>query len=95
MLWREYLRFKGRGFSDFLSEVAVTIRGKPGDERDEFVVMVRTILRELELKPVVTFAPADRGGPNPQLVINDETIVRGFPHRDRFKTAIVKSTSHW
>lgn len=95
MLWREYLRFKGRGFSDFLSEVAVTIRGKPGDERDRFVMMVRTILRELELKPVVTFAPAERGEPNPQLVINDETIVRGFPHRDRFKTAIVKSTSHW
>lgn len=95
MLWREYLRHKGRDFSEFLSEVAVTIRGEPGGRRDEFVEMVRTILGTLELKPRLTFQAADPEGPNPQLVINGETIVRGFPHRDRFKAAIIKSTSHW
>ncbi len=95
MLWREYLRYKGRDFSEFFSEVPVTVRGEPGEERDRFVATMTSILGELELKPSVAFAAADPEGPNPQLVINNETIVRGFPLRDRFKTAIVKSTSHW
>jgi hypothetical protein len=95
MLWREYLRHKGRDFSEFLSEVPVTIRGEPGGRRDEFVAMVRSVFGGLELKPRLKFQAADPEGPNPQLVINGETIVRGFPHRDRFKAAIVKSTSHW
>lgn len=95
MLWREYLRYKGRDFNDFFSEVAVTVRGEPGEERDRFVEMMTSILGELELKPSIAFAAADSGGLNPQIVINDETIVRGFPLRDRFKAAIVKTTSHW
>ena len=36
-LWREYLRFKGRDLRPFYSEIDVTVRSEPGDERDRFV----------------------------------------------------------
>lgn len=94
-VWREYLRYQGKDFGEFLSEVEVVIRGDAGDDRDRFVEMTREVLRTFELKPVPTFEPASPEGPNPQLVINDDTVVRGTHSRTSFKTAVRKSISHW
>jgi len=94
-VWREYLRGKGEDFSSFYSEVPVAVRGNPGEERDRFVEMVRSVLAEFELRPVVTLAPAVDDGPNPQLGIGGETIVRGMPSRQQLKLAVRQSMSDW
>ena len=39
--WRESRRRRGRDFSAWYSELPVTVRGAPGDERDRFVVLDR------------------------------------------------------
>jgi hypothetical protein len=94
-VWREYLRYKGQDFRDFLSEVEVVIRGDAGHDRDRFVEMTHEVLRTFELKPVPRFEPASPEGPNPQLVINDDAVVRGMQTHASFKTAVRKSISHW
>jgi hypothetical protein len=94
-VWREYLRHKNEDFSEFYSQIDVTVRGEPGEERDAFVDVLRSVFAELELKPTVTFAPASDDGPNPQLIINDEVIVRGLRSRYSFKSAVHKSISGW
>jgi hypothetical protein len=94
-LWREYLRYKGEDFSDFYTEVAVTVRGEPGAEREQFVKMLCSILAEFELKPVVTFSASEQEGRHPQLVIDGETIVRGLQNRSSFRTAVSKSITDW
>ena len=43
----------------------------------------------------VTLAPELENQPGPQLVIDDETIVRGLQSRQRFKSAIHRSISDW
>ena len=94
-LWREFLRHTGKNFSEFYTEIPVTVRGDAGQERDRFVEMTRSVFAGLELKPVVSLETPDRSGPNPQLIVNDETIVRGLLHRNDFKTAVHKSVSGW
>lgn len=94
-IWREYLRHKGEDFSEFFSAVDVTVRGDHDDERDRFVKMLRSVLGDFELTPTIRFAPPGQAGPNPQLVIDDEIIIRGPQSRHDFKTAIRKSISDW
>ncbi len=94
-VWREYLRSRGEDFSEFYSEVQVTVRGEPGEERDQFVELLVSVLAEFELKPIVTVAPAVEGGPSPQLGIGEDTIVSGMPSRQRLKLAIRQSISDW
>ena len=62
--WREFLRHRGRDFSAWYSEVPVTVRGAPGDERDRFADLVTAVLSAHELRPVFTFGI---GGRRPEL----------------------------
>lgn len=94
-LWREYLRFQGEDFSAFLSEIPVTVRGKPGEPRERFVESVGSVLAELELRPVISYSPPEGQGPSPQLVIDDQLIVAGLLSRAEIKAAVDKSLSGW
>ena len=94
-VWREYLRGRGEDFSGFYSEVPVTVRGEAGDERDRFIGLVRGVLAELELRPMLTVTPAVRGETNPQLDIGGATIVRGMPSYRALKQAVRQSLSDW
>jgi hypothetical protein len=94
-LWREYLRSRNEDFSEFFSEIEVTVAGEVGEKRDGFLELLNTVFTEFELKPVVAFAPPSEDGPNPQLIIDDEIIVRGLQSRHSFKAAIHKSISDW
>jgi hypothetical protein len=94
-VWREYLRHRGEDFSEFYSEVPVTVSGEPGEELDRFVDLVRSVLAELELRPVVAVAPAIGGGPNPRLEIGEATIVQGMPSYGVLKQAVRQSLSDW
>jgi hypothetical protein len=94
-IWREYLRYKGEEIRPFYSEIEVTVVGEPGADRDGFVEMMRSVLGDFELKPVIAYAPPRAGDPDPRLVIDDETIVRGLQSRRSFKSAVHKSISDW
>lgn len=94
-LWREYLRYRGEDFSEFLSEIEVTVKGGEDERREAFVETLGSVFREIELKPAIAFAPPADPGPNPQLVINDEVIVRGMQSRQAFKTAVRRSITDW
>jgi hypothetical protein len=94
-LWREYLRFLGKDFSDFLSQIEVTVRGEPGEDRDRLAGLCATVLADFELRPVFEFTDADDDGPDPQLVIGDETVARGVPSRKSLKAIIRQRLSDW
>jgi hypothetical protein len=94
-LWREYLRHRGADFRDFFSQVQVTVRGEPSEERDRLVAMATSILAEFELKPEFGFEPCKSGETGVRLLIGDHEIVRGCPTADRFKLAVRKSLSDW
>jgi hypothetical protein len=94
-MWREYLRFKGRDFREFYSEVTVTIRGEPGEDRERFVELTRSALGDFELAPTIEFDSETGEGPEPQLAIGDHTLVAGLRGRDRFKAAVRQSLSDW
>ncbi len=93
--WREYLRHKEEDFRPFFSSVEVSVHGEAGEDRDRFVELARSVFAELELQPVVTFAAPREEGPNPQLVIDGEAIVRGNHSRVTFKSAIHRTFSDW
>jgi hypothetical protein len=94
-LWREYLRHEGRDFSEFYSEIPVTVRGAAGEKRERFVAVVESVLARLELRPVVTFVEAPAGAPPAELVIQGETVARGSQDPKSIETAIRRSVSHW
>lgn len=94
-LWREYLRFLGEDFRDFLSQIEVTVRGGPGEDRERLADLCVSVLAEFELRPVFEFAETGADGPDPQLVIGDETIVRGVPSRRTLKAIIRQRLSDW
>jgi hypothetical protein len=94
-IWREYLRHRGEDFSPYYSEIEVIVRGGAGRRRDEFVRVLRSVLGDFELNPVVTFAPAVARGSDIELVINDEVLVRGPHSRRSFKEAVRRSISDW
>ena len=90
--WRESLRQRGRDFSAWYSELPVTVRGAPGDERDQFVALVEATLAAHELRPVFTYAP---GGRSPELVIRDEVVASGPQNRASLERAVRRTFSHW
>jgi hypothetical protein len=90
--WREFLRHRGRDFSAWYSELPVTVRGAPGDERDRFVALVEAVLAAHELRPVFTYVA---GGPSPELVIRDEVVASGSQNRASLERAVRRTFSHW
>lgn len=94
-LWREYLRFRGEDFSEFFSEIEVTVRGEPGEDRDRLADLCASVLAEFELRPVLELVAADEEGPNPQLVIGGETVTRGLPSRRSLKATVRQRLSDW
>jgi hypothetical protein len=94
-LWREYLRYTGMNFSRYFSNIAVTVRGEEGEPRDRFVEVLSSVLNKLELTPIVTFDTPIEDEPSPQLVIDDQTVVRGFFGRPQLEAAIHKTISGW
>ena len=94
-LWREYLRSVGEDFSDFFSEIEVTLRGEAGEDRDRLSALCASVLAEFELRPVVELDAADHEGPNPQLVIGDTVVARGLPTRKVLKAIIRQRLSDW
>ncbi len=90
--WRESLRHRGRDFSAWYSELPVTVRGAPGDERDRFVTLVEATLAAHELRPVFTYAA---GGRSPELVIRDEVVASGPQNRASLDRAVRRTFSHW
>ena len=91
-LWRELLRHRGRDFRAWYTELPVTVRGAPGDERDRFVALVGEILAQHELRPVFTLAA---GGRSPELVIGDEVVASGPQNRASLDRAVRRTFSHW
>ena len=89
---RESLRQRGRDFSAWYSELPVTVRGAPGDERDRFAALATTALAAHELRPVLTF---DAGGRNPELVIGGDVVARGPQNRTSLERAVRRTFSHW
>jgi hypothetical protein len=94
-LWREHLRYLGRDFSDFLSQIEVTVRGQPGEDRDRLADLCVSVLADFELRPVFDFDEASNGGPDPQLIIDDEMVARGVPSRKSLKEIIRQRLSDW
>ena len=90
--WREFLRHRGRDFSTWYSELSVTVRGAPGDERDRFVALVTSVLSAHELRPVFTCVA---GGPRPELVIRNEVVASGPQNRASLDRAVRRTFSHW
>ena len=94
-LWREYLRFSGRDFSEFFSEIEVTIRGGQGEDRDHLADLCKLVFAVFELRPRIEFAEAEAKEPDPQLVIGGETVASGRPSRKSLETTIRQRLSHW
>jgi hypothetical protein len=95
-LWREYLRFVGGDFSEFFSEIEVTVGGEPGENRDSLVERCTLVRAEFELRPVVDLAGANQGGgPDPELVIGGTTVARGLPSRKSLRATIRQRLSDW
>jgi hypothetical protein len=94
-LWREYLRYRNEDFSNCFSRVNVTVQGTAGEERDDLVEALESILHDLELEPVVEFAPAPEDGPDPYLIIDNQSIGGGFRTGEHLRQAIHKSISDW
>ena len=88
-LWREYLRLVGGDFSEFFSEIEVTVGGEPGENRDSLVERCTLVLAEFELRPVVDLVGANEGGgPDPELVIGGTMVARGLPSRKSLRVTI-------
>lgn len=91
-LWREFLRHRGRDFSRWYSEVPVTVRGTPGEERDRLADLVKAVLAAHELRPAFTLEP---GGSSAEVVIRDEVVARGTQNRASLERAVRRTFSHW
>jgi hypothetical protein len=94
-LWREYLRRQGRDFSEFFSSLRVTVRGRPGEARDELVGLCRSVLADFELQPELDLDSTVAGDDEPELVIGDATVARGIPTRKALKGNIRRRLSDW
>jgi hypothetical protein len=94
-IWREFLRYRGEDISDFYSEMDVTVRGVAGEERDRFVEMMTSVFGDFELKPRVDYAAPGSGDSKPELLIDDDPVVRGIVSRHAFKAAVQRRISEW
>jgi hypothetical protein len=93
-LWREYLRFRGRDISGLFTELPVTLRAAPGEERERLAEHVRGILADLELAPRFEEEPAPEGAP-PELLIEGDLVARGALHRPALERAILVRITEW
>jgi hypothetical protein len=94
-LWREVLRHRGEDFSDFYSEVEVTVHGDEGAQRDRFVELLTDVFADFELRPVCRFAPPLDDGVHPLLVAGENVVARGVQTRANLKSAVRRSFSDW
>jgi len=94
-LWREYLRSVGEDFSEYFSELEITLRGEAGEDRDRLAHLCASVLAEFELRPVIDFEAADDEGRYPQLVIGDAVVATGLPSRKVLKAIIRQRLSDW
>ena len=94
-LWREYLRFLGEDFSEFFSEIEVTVRGEPGEDRDRLTDLCASVLADFELQPVLGSVDADNERLDPRLVIGGTIVARGLPSRRSLKATIRQRLSDW
>ena len=94
-LWREYLRSVGEDFSEFFSEIEVTLRGEEGTDRDRLASLCTSVLADFELRPLIEFEAADDEGPNLQLVIGDGMVASGLPSRKVLEAIIRHRLSDW
>ena len=94
-LWREYLRFSGEAFSEFFSEIEVTVRGEPGEDRDRLTDLCASVLADFELQPVLGSVDADDERLDPRLVIGGTIVARGLPSRRSLKATIRQRLSDW
>ena len=94
-LWREYLRSVGEDFSEFFSEIEVTLRGEASEDRDLLAGLCASVLADFELRPLVEFEVADNQDPKPQLVIGDALVASGLPSRKVLKAIIRHRLSDW
>jgi hypothetical protein len=94
-LWREYLRSVGEDFSEFFSEIEVTLRGEASEDRDLLAGLCASVLADFELRPIVELAGTDDDGPYPQLVISNTVVASGLPSRKVLKSIIRHRLSDW
>ncbi len=94
-LWRELLRHRGEDCSPFFSPLEVTVRGRPGEERDRFTELVRSVLAGFELRAVVTHEDHPGEGPSPQLLVGGDVVARGQQDRRRLEGAVRRSLTDW
>lgn len=93
-VWREYLRRRGEDFSEFYSEVPVTIRGGADQERARLAEMIAAVLAEHELRPAITRVPAS-GEDLVRLEIDGAEVVCGLPTLTTLKQAVRQRLSDW
>ncbi|MGD8395987.1 MAG: hypothetical protein PVF43_10980 [Candidatus Eiseniibacteriota bacterium] len=94
-VWREYLRLAGEDVSPFFSEVAVRVRGAAGERRERFVEMLTGVFAEFELRPWITYAEPSSPDDAPELVLDDEVVVRGLVGHEAMKRAVRRRISDW
>lgn len=95
MLMRELLRYRGEDIREYYSEIEVDVRGQVGADRDQFTVTLTSVFGDFELKPNITFLPPNDDDPTPELLIEDEPVVRGCVSRQQFKAAVRRRISEW
>ena len=84
-LWREYLRRQNRDFSEFFSSLRVTVRGRPGEARDELVSLCRSVLADFELQPDLNLDSTVADEDDPELVhpvLRLAQLEQGPPEQD-------------
>jgi hypothetical protein len=94
-IWREFLRYRNQDIREFYSDIDVTVRGEASDERVQFVEMLVSVFGDFELKPRIEYVPSLDSDPAPELVINDDPVVRGNVSRQQFKSAVRKRITEW
>jgi len=94
-MWREFLRHRGEDFREFFSEVVVTVRGGPGEERDLLVEMAGQIFAEFELRAIFEFEPPLQEGVPLELLIGEHSIFQGSPNAKRLQVAVRQSLTDW
>ena len=94
-LWREYLRWQGHNIDEYFSSLQVTVRGRPGEERDQLVNLCRSVLADFELRPEIEFEPVVDDDSEVELEIGDTTVTRGIPSRKALKRNVRRRLSDW
>jgi hypothetical protein len=94
-VWRELMRHRGEDIRDLYSEIRVSVRGEPGPGRDRFVETLRWAFGEYELKPVVAFELPDPMGPNPQMLMDGEAVIKGSMSERDVKQTIRAQITDW